>query len=136
MNDRLENAGKEIVSLVRLIADTLALAVLVLVPWLIRGVCVVVAITACWYAAPRVWQGYGGDAPALLVAGLVVLVPLAVVYLSGTGYGGLLVAGGVVGLVGWLVLYADAVVRSLAPVGILALVILYAQRLKKTEDQK
>ncbi len=110
-------------TLVRIVADALRLAFLLLVQLskaLIYLGIVALEIVIIVVTFPIVFQSYGGDFPALVPAAVVCIVPAALAWLSGVGFASLLAAAAVTLIVGQVVSMTDILTRSLILTGAIA----------------
>jgi len=81
---------------------------------LVRVACVVACVAGVAVSFGPVWASFGGDVPALLPAGVLLVVPVGFVARIGAGFGGLLLAGALAWMAGVLLPAAHPIVRALA----------------------
>lgn len=112
------------------------LACALVLPLSLKASCMAFSVWSVAWAWPRTWAAFGGDAPALLPAAIVVL-PIAGALAAGLGWGGLLVGGVAALAIGYFVSSVDPVTRALVVAGALALVVaqaVFGQSQRRMDD--
>jgi len=90
---------------------------------LVMLLCGGVAVFGVAAAFEPVWLAYGGDAPALLPAACLLLVPVGYAVIVGTGWGGLALAGVLALVFGALLPVLHPAIRALAVTAVIGAVV-------------
>lgn len=134
LRERAGEAASEFGRLLRVAAETVALLVIIALPWLFRGATVALAAWAASCAYPSLYQALGGDPPAAPLALALVLLPLAGALGAAQGaraepWGAFVAAGVATYTVGLLARWASPVAVALAVgAGLVGIVVHFVTR--------
>jgi len=134
----VNRAGADLAKSTGALLETILLVVLKLLPVALRAACVAMQAYAAWLTWPVVHQAFGGDAAAVIVATLAILVPPAFTLGSGAGWGGLVVSALITFGMGAVIPRVNPVVLSLTvPMSAGATFLYFAQKgANESEEQR